>query len=118
MHKLLEYICDELEKLEKKADNDKLSMSEIQYGDTLAHFKKNLLTSEAMMDEYDDGSSHSARRYRPYSYDDGHSYRRMMTGRSRDSLNELSQGLRELERNAHDEESKKMIRRWMEQIEE
>lgn len=51
MHKLIDYICDELEELERKADKDgKLSMAEIQYGDMLAHFKKNLLKSEEMMD--------------------------------------------------------------------
>ena len=50
MHeKLMDYICEELEELERKAGKDgKLSMAEIQYGDTLAHFKKSLLTSEAM----------------------------------------------------------------------
>lgn len=50
MHKLIEFICDELDELERKADKDgKLSMAEIQYGDTLAHMKKNLLTADAMM---------------------------------------------------------------------
>ena len=53
MHKLIEYICDELEELERKADKEgKLSMAEIQYGDMLAHFKKNLLKAEEM---YEDG---------------------------------------------------------------
>lgn len=64
MHKLIEYICDELEELERKAEKDgNLSMSELQYGDTLAHFKKNLLKAEEMSDEtysnnmmYGDGS--------------------------------------------------------------
>lgn len=51
MHKLIEYICDELEELERKADKDgKLSMAEIQYMDTLAHAKKNLLKSDEMME--------------------------------------------------------------------
>lgn len=48
MDKLISYICDELEELEKKAAKGNLSAAEIQYGDTLAHFKKNLLTAEAM----------------------------------------------------------------------
>ena len=65
MHKLIEYVCDELEELERKAEKDgKLSMAEIQYGDTLAHFKKNLLKSEEMMD---DDYSHG-RSYRTMSY--------------------------------------------------
>lgn len=52
MHKLIEYICDELEELERKAEKEnKLTMAEIQYADTLAHLKKNLLKSEEMMDE-------------------------------------------------------------------
>lgn len=48
MHKLHDYICDELKALEKKAAQGGLTMQEIQYGDTLAHFGKNL---EKMMDE-------------------------------------------------------------------
>lgn len=53
MHKLYEYICDELKELEKKAERGNLSMQEIQYGDTLAHFKKNLMAADEMMeDEY------------------------------------------------------------------
>ena len=52
MHKLIEYICDELEELERKAEKGgKLSMQEVQYGDMLAHFKKNLLKSDEMMEE-------------------------------------------------------------------
>ena len=52
MHKLIEYICDELEELERKAEKGgKLSMQEVQYGDMLAHFKKNLLKSEEMMED-------------------------------------------------------------------
>ena len=51
MHKLIEYICGELEDLERKSEKERLSMAEIQYGDTLAHFKKNLLKGEEMMDE-------------------------------------------------------------------
>lgn len=52
MHKLMEYICDEMEELERKADKDgKLSMAEIQYLDTLAHTKKNLLKADEMWEE-------------------------------------------------------------------
>lgn len=52
MHKLMEYICGELEELERKADKDgKLSMAEIQYGDTLAHMKKNLLKADEMWED-------------------------------------------------------------------
>lgn len=63
MHKLLEYVCDELEELERKADKGgKLSMAEIQYVDTLAHTKKNLLTADAMMEsEYSEAGGSSNR---------------------------------------------------------
>ena len=69
MHKLLDYVCDELEELEKKAEKVKLSMSEIQYADTLAHLKKNLLRSDELM-----GEGYSGDGYR--MYDDGWSYAR------------------------------------------
>jgi hypothetical protein len=53
-------ICDELDEIERKAGTEgKLSMSEIQYIDTLAHAKKNLLKGEEMM-----GTSHSMARGR------------------------------------------------------
>ena len=52
MHKLMEYICDELDELERKADKEgKLSMTEIEYADVLAHLKKDILTSDAMMED-------------------------------------------------------------------
>ena len=73
MHKLIDYICDELEELERKADKEgKLSMAEIQYGDMLAHFKKNLLKSEEMMGEEDEMYSMAGGR----SYEGGGSYAR------------------------------------------
>ena len=49
MHELIKYTCDELKSLEDKvARGQKLSMSEVQYMDTLAHAKKNLLKGEEM----------------------------------------------------------------------
>lgn len=52
MHKLIEFICDELDDLERKAERGgKLSMTEVQYMDTLAHAKKNLLKSDEMMED-------------------------------------------------------------------
>lgn len=58
MDKLIDYICEELEELERKADKEgKLTMSEIQYMDTLAHAKKNLLKSEEMYEEMESGYS-------------------------------------------------------------
>lgn len=74
MHKLMEYICGELEELERKADKDgKLSMAEIQYGDTLAHMKKNLLKADEM---WEDGEySMAGGSYTTYPYDGGRSMR-------------------------------------------
>lgn len=64
MHKLIEYVCDELEKIEKQADTGKLSIAEIEYADKLAHLKKNLLRADELMEA---GYSGSMRRY-PTSY--------------------------------------------------
>lgn len=65
MHKLMDYICEELEELERKVDKDgKLSMAEVEYMDKLAHTKKNLLKSEEM---WEDGN---------YSMTDNMSYAR------------------------------------------
>lgn len=50
MNKLMEYICDELENIERKSEKGKLSMAEVEYADKLAHLKKNLLRSEEIID--------------------------------------------------------------------
>lgn len=140
MHKLIDYICDELEELERKAEKGKLSMSEIQYMDVLAHAKKNLLTGDAMMESEDysmeGGMSHArgrgrnARRdrmgrysSRRGSYDDyemsmerGGLNRGDGRGYSRDS-EELVDTLRELEMNTKDEETRRMIQKFIKQAE-
>jgi len=72
MHKLYEYVCDELKDLERKAEKGKLSLSDIQYADTLAHMKKNLLKADEMTGEgeysgaypYADGMGGDMRSYR------------------------------------------------------
>lgn len=52
MHKLIEYLCDELDELEAKVKKGgELSMTELEYGNELAQFKKNLLKGEAMMED-------------------------------------------------------------------
>ncbi len=92
MHKLIEFVCNELDDLERKAEkNGKLSMQEVQYMDTLAHTKKNLLKSEEMMEggSYSmDGDYAYAREGRRYSS------ARMGRGRgsnaSRDSMGRYS----------------------------
>ena len=74
MHKLKEYVCGELDDLERKvAKGSKLSMSEIQYADTLAHLKKNLMKADemeggeySMRGSYSDGGySHAGNYVRP-----------------------------------------------------
>ena len=67
MDKLIDYVCDELDELEKKASKGKLSAAEVQYGDLLAHFKKNLLTADAMEGNYSEdyrGASYARGRHR------------------------------------------------------
>lgn len=64
------YIHDELTELDRKTKSGgKLSAQEIEYGDTLAHMKKSLLTSEAM-EGTDDGYSGAGynRMPEPYRY--------------------------------------------------
>ena len=140
MHKLLEYICDELEKLERKADKEgKLSMQEVQYMDTLAHAKKNILTADAMteseysndnmsyargrnarrdsMGRYSRGGSYDDRSYMGNSMNRGGSYGANY-GRnySRDN-EELVGQLREMEMNAQDEETRRMIQEFIRKAE-
>lgn len=82
MHKLIDFVCDELEDIEQKASKGELSISDVQYADTLAHLKKNLLKSEEMMEEFDEGYSSEMRpmngtmRGASYRYDGGMSYAR------------------------------------------
>jgi hypothetical protein len=65
MHKIMEYVCKEMEDLEKKIEkNGGLNPTDMQYLDTLAHTKKNLLKAEEMSEGSYRGS------YRG-SYDDG-----------------------------------------------
>lgn len=122
MHKLIDYVCDELEELEKKAEKGDLSMSEVQYADTLAHLKKNLLKSEELMDgEYSGemymprhGMSYAPRRDRMgrYSSRDGR-----MTGYSRDG-HEMADRLRDLMRDAPDESVRRDIEKLMHKVEQ
>lgn len=102
MHKLIDFVCDELEDIESKASKGELSISDVQYADTLAHLKKNLLKSEEMMEEFDEGYSSEMRpidgtmrggSYRggSYRYDGGMSYARGRGSRAkRDSMGRYS----------------------------
>lgn len=130
MHKLIEYVCDELDELERKAEKGgKLSMQEIQYADTLAHMKKNLLTADAMMEaedheysntgySYARGRGSAAKRDSMGRYSSDYYRYRNMPMYSRDEAKDyLMHELKEMEHNA-DEESKRMIQKWMRQLEQ
>ena len=97
MHKLIDFVCDELEDIEQKASKGELSISDVQYADTLAHLKKNLLKSEEMMEDFDEGYSSEMRpmngtmRGGSYRYDGGMSYARGRGSRAkRDSMGRYS----------------------------
>lgn len=52
MDKLIDYVCEELEQIEKKAaKSGNLTAAEVEYADKLAHLKKNLLKGEMMYEE-------------------------------------------------------------------
>jgi len=127
MHKLIDYICDELKELERKAEkNGSLSMQEIQYMDTLAHAKKNLLTGEAMMNAEDGESGRYSMPHYGYgnSYNYGGSYRR-----GRDSMGRYTsrrgysyddgmiEELRSLMESAPDERTKSEFRQFIAKME-
>ena len=59
MHKMIEYVCEELEALEKKAAKGSMSAAEIEYADKLANLKKNLLKSEILYDEMEGSGEYS-----------------------------------------------------------
>ena len=123
MHKLIDYVCSELDTLEHKVNNgSKLTMAETQYMDTLAHARKNLLTGDAMMDGGESGYYMPNRMYgNSYgrdSYDD--SYRRDSMGRysSRRSYDSgLAEELRDIMEKTPDESVKRDIKRAIDKIE-
>lgn len=131
MHKLVEYVCDELQDIEKKAEKGQLSMSEIDYADKLAHLKKNLLKGEEMMDDgYSNTGDYSNRGYN-YRYDDGMTRYSRARGRMnarRDSMGRYSRGysmsddemmkeLRELMQDAPDERTRKEFQSFIDRLE-
>ena len=132
MKKMLNYLCAELDDLEKRLDSGNLTMSDIKYGDILAHFKKSLLMIEGMENRghssrssyddysYDDGSYDGS--YDDYSYDDysgrgsgadGMSNRMSRRMSRDDAKKSLMRHLRGIEKNSNDEEVKRTIRQWL-----
>lgn len=133
MHKLIEYVCDELKEYEKKAEKTgKLSVSEVQFVDTLAHLKKNLLTAEAMGEGegYSNESSYANRSSRRGSYN---SYERSQRSsyepyersqrsnanysRSAAAKEDLLDELRNLQAKTRDNEAVEMVSEWIRQLE-
>lgn len=134
MDKLCKFIDRELEELEEKVSRGgKLSAGEIEYGDKLAHFKKSLLTNEAMDSEYSEqgggrgnrggnrggGRSREGRRsYESYeSYEDG-----MSNARRRDSMGRYSRDgfmdkLMEMRETAPNEKSRRAIEKMIDELE-
>lgn len=130
MHKLIEYVCDELEELERKVDKGgKLTMQETQYLDTLAHTKKNLLKADEM--EEDGEYSNAYNRMMPnrsYNMNDRRSYARGR-GRNarRDSMGRYSsegysmadgiaEELRDLMQDAPDAQTRQDIQRIVDRL--
>ena len=137
MKALMDYVCNEMKELERKASKDgKLSMAEMQYLDTLAHTKKNLLKSDEMSGEegysgmmyprYYGDDRMDGRSYRDErSYADDRSYAR---NRKRDSMGRYSRGysmaaddmvseLRELMKDAPDDRTRVEFQKFIDKIE-
>lgn len=135
MHKLCDYLTDELKELEDKVERGgKLSRTEIEDGKNIAKFKMALLTNDRM--EQDGGESG----YYPYmggyrSYDDGMRdsrrgrsgarrrdamgrYSRENRGYSRaDAREDMIEDLRELMNEAPDETTKKHYQKFIRELE-
>ena len=119
MHKLLDYICSELEDLERKVNKgDSLTMAEVQYMDTLLHAKKNLLKTEEMMDDGYSNDRGYSREYRASGR--GRNARRDSQGRYADrgySNDNMADQLRGMMDDAPDDSTRKELQRFIDKIE-
>ncbi len=137
MEELRSMLCDELDKITKKGE---LSAGSLDVVDKLTHSIKSIDTIMAMEDagysnesgySYARGRGRNARRdsMGRYSRDNNGSYNymdgsyardgRMNRGYSRhDAKEELAMDLKELKRDAKDQETERMIDRWIKQLEE
>lgn len=126
MYELKEMLCDELEKITKKGE---LSAGSLDAIDKLTHSIKSIETIMAMDGYSGDGSymgddyrggSYAQRRDSRGRYSRDGSYARgdRRGGYSRDEeMESIKEGLHELMEDAHSEEQRQMIRKWMKQIE-
>lgn len=107
MHKLLTYVDAELADLERKVERDvSLTMTEIQYADTLLRMKKNILKTEDYSDSYGGGymgRGRDARRDSRGRYADG--YSRDMVATMRDMMH-----------NAPDEETRVEFQKFIDKL--
>lgn len=132
MEELKEMLCEELDKITKKGE---LSAGSLDAVDKLTHSIKSIATIMAMEEAQDDGGYSGARgrgsnarrdsmgRYsregRSYAGGrGGQSYARGGGYSRDDAMEELVEQLRELEMNVGDEQSRRMIQKWIKQIEE
>ena len=111
MHKIYEYLCDELKDLEKKAESgQELSMAELEYLNKLTETKKNLLKIEMLEEDSEysnamDGGSYAgsyARSGRGGSYRGSYA-RGRGRGARRDSMGRYTSGRRYSRDEAKDE---------------
>lgn len=122
MHRLCEFIDDELMDMEDLIkQGKKLSMSEVDYGDKLAHFKKCLLTNKAMEDNYSEArggrSNRMGRSYEGRSYDD------MSMASNRDSMGRYSRDefmdkLMMMRESAPNEKSRRAVDKMISELED
>ena len=121
MHKLIEYVCDELEELERKIDKGgKLSMQEIEYADKLAHIKKSLLAADEM---WEDGEYSNARGDRSYARMMDRSYAQRRDARGRYSrergysmAGDISEDLKDLMQEAPHNQTRQDIQRIVDRL--
>lgn len=132
MEELKEMLCEELDEITKKGE---LSAGSLDVIDKLTHSIKSIDTIMAMEDAgYSNESGYSYARGRGryakrdsmgrYSNDDMHeihdgmSYRRDGRYSRHDAKEELAMDLKELKRDAKDQETERMIDRWIKQLEQ
>jgi hypothetical protein len=139
MHKLIEYACDRLEELEKKAEKGNLSMAETEYAEVLSSLRKNLLKGDMLYDAVMEDGEYSGnmggmsyqrdgrggnRGGNSYARGRGSNARRDSMGRyssergySRDGM-EMADQLRDLMEDAPDETIRKDIERLLRKVEQ
>lgn len=123
MYKLKDMLCDELDKI---TDKGELSTSSLDAIDKLTHSIKSIETIIAMNEysEYDGmrgrSNARDGRRNRSYGVGRGSSYRGSyddMGYSGHEEMETLKMNLRDMLEDAKSEEERKMIRKWINQVE-